>query len=199
MLKIDEPKHLFRNKLNQLEANVNFHFDDHYLECNNLEKVYQEKANGIKIRSKCDWYEFGEKSSTFLFNLEKQYALQNQVRTLLCNQNEITDKNQINHQLHHFYKTLFTEKPQIQNENTTAYLNQISIPVLTGEQSQTCEGPILEKELLKAIKNMSNNKSPGNDGLTKEFYEKFWEGLKKPLFASITKAFHRGVLTRCQK
>ena len=71
MLKIDEPKHLFRNKLKQLEANVNFHFDDHYLECNNLEKIYQEKANGIKIRSKCDWYEFGEKSSTFLFNLEK--------------------------------------------------------------------------------------------------------------------------------
>ena len=43
-------------------------------------------------------------------------------------------KSQINHQLHHFYKTLFTEKIQIQNENITAYLNQISIPVLT-EQS----------------------------------------------------------------
>ena len=46
---------------------------------------------------------------------------------------------------------------------------------------------------------MSNNKSPGHDGLTKEFYEKFWEGLKKPLCASITEAFHRGVLTHCQK
>ena len=26
---------------------------------------------------------------------------------------------------------------------------------------------------------MSNNKSPGNDGLTKEFCEIFWEDLKK--------------------
>ena len=34
-----------------------------------------------------------------------------------------------------FFKTLFTEKLQIQNENITAYLNQISIPVLTGEES----------------------------------------------------------------
>ena len=58
----------------------------------------------------------------------------NQVRTLMYGQNEITDKNQINHQLHHFSKTLFTEKLLIQNENITAYLNQISIPVLT-EQS----------------------------------------------------------------
>ena len=60
----------------------------------------------------------------------------------------------------------------MQNENITAHLNQINIPVLTGEQSceQTCEGPILENELLKVLKNMSNNKSPENDGLTKEFY-----------------------------
>ena len=37
--------------------------DDHYLECKNtLKQIYQEKANGIKVRSKCDWYEFGEKS-----------------------------------------------------------------------------------------------------------------------------------------
>ena len=138
---------------------------------------------------KC-WYEFGEKSSKFFLNLEKQHALQNQVETLLCGQNEIMDKNQINHQLHDFYKTLFTEKLQIQNESITTYLNQISIPVLTGEQSQICEGPVSENELLKALKNMSNNKSPGNDGLTKEFYETFWEDLKKHLRTSITKAFH---------
>ena len=46
---------------------------------------------------------------------------------------------------------------------------------------------------------MLNNKSPGNDGLTKEFYETFWEDLKKPLCASITKAFHRGELSHSQK
>ena len=101
--------------------------------------------------------------------------------------------------MNHFYKTLFTEKFQIQNENITAYLNQINIPVLTGEQSQTCEGPTSENELLKALKNMSNNKSPRNAALTKEFYETFWEDLKKPLCASITKAFHRGKLRHSQK
>ena len=56
--------------------------------------------------------------------------------------------------MHHFCKTLYTEKLQIQKENMTAYLNQISIPVLTGEQSETCEVPISKSELLKALKNM---------------------------------------------
>ena len=57
---------ILENKLKQLEANVDFQFDNHYLECkNNLEQIYQEKANGIKIRSKCDCYEFGEKLRNF--------------------------------------------------------------------------------------------------------------------------------------
>ena len=46
---------------------------------------------------------------------------------------------------------------------------------------------------------MSDNKSPENDDLIKEFYETFWEDLKKVLCASITKAFHRGELSHSQK
>ena len=46
---------------------------------------------------------------------------------------------------------------------------------------------------------MSNNKSLGNDGLTKEFYETLREDLKKPLCASITKAFHWVELSHSQK
>ena len=95
---------------------------------------------------------------------------------LLCGQSKITDKNQINHQLHQFDKTLFTEKLQIENENVTVYLNQISISVLTGEQLLPCESPILENELLS---------------LLKEFYKTFLKDLKKYLCASIRKAFHK--------
>ena len=32
-----------------------------------------------------------------------------------------------------------------------------------------------ESDLYSAMKNMINNKSHGNDGLTKEFYEIFWD------------------------
>ena len=35
---------------------------------------------------------------------------------------------------------------------------------------------------------MQNNKSPGNDGLTKEFDEKFWNEIRHPFMNSIMEA-----------
>ena len=46
---------------------------------------------------------------------------------------------------------------------------------------------------------MPNNKSPGNDGLTKEFYGVFWDDLKTPLISSFKSAFVKGELSNSQK
>ena len=46
---------------------------------------------------------------------------------------------------------------------------------------------------------MPNNKSPGNDGLSKELYEVFWEDLKTPLISSFKPAFDKGELSNFQK
>ena len=42
---------------------------------------------------------------------------------------------------------------------------------------------------------MQTNKSPGNDRLTKEFYEGFWDEMKELLISSATEAKHRGELS----
>ena len=46
---------------------------------------------------------------------------------------------------------------------------------------------------------MENNKSPGNDGLYKEFYECFWNEIKNPFLASIHRAFLNQELSSSQK
>ena len=46
---------------------------------------------------------------------------------------------------------------------------------------------------------MPNNKSPGNDGLTKEFYEVFWEDLLTPIISSFKSEFDKGELSNSQK
>ena len=46
---------------------------------------------------------------------------------------------------------------------------------------------------------MPNNKSPGNDGFSKEFYEPFWEDIKGVLIKSLKPAKIKGSLTISQR
>ena len=55
------------------------------------------------------------------------------------------------------------------------------------EKRELCEGELTEKEVKDALNKMENNKTPGNDGLTKEFFETFWLEIKLPLL--LKKAF----------
>ena len=79
------------------------------------------------------------------------------------------------------------------------FLNLVSIPQLTEDQSKDCEFILSEKDLLLVLNSIPNNKSPGNDDLTKEFYEVFWEDLKTSLTLSFKSAFDKGELSSSQK
>ena len=63
------------------------------------------------------------------------------------------------------------------------------VPKLQKEQVIKCEGEITESELLKSLKLMKNDKSPGNDSFTKEFYETLREEIKTLFSNSIRKPF----------
>ena len=61
-----------------------------------LYALYKEKAKGIKIRSKCIWYELGQKCTKFVLNLEKHCAIQSQIHSVIISQDEIADQAEIN-------------------------------------------------------------------------------------------------------
>ena len=46
---------------------------------------------------------------------------------------------------------------------------------------------------------MKNDKSPGSDGLTSEFYKRFWEEIGDDAVQSINSAFDKGELSICQR
>ena len=123
----------------------------------------------------------------------------NQVQTLCCGEKEVTDKHNINQELQCFYKNLFIGKSEFQKGDINAYFSQTNIPSLTKEQSQTCESPITKSELLNTLKSMTNNKSPGNDGLAKGFFETFWEETRIFISNSIMKSYQNGELSISQR
>ena len=62
---------------------------------NELDKIYDHIAEGTGIRSKCDWYEHGEKSKKYFLNLEKQRGSQNTMKKLVVDNKEITEETHI--------------------------------------------------------------------------------------------------------
>ena len=148
-----------------------------------LDAIYKEKAKGVKIRSKCNWYELGEKSTKVSLNLAKHRAIQSQIHLVIINQDEITGRHKISKQIFSFYEFLFSRKVQNQTDKIEAYSELIPLLKLTNEQTISCEGIISENEVLKSLKSMKNNKLPGNDGLSKEFYECFRNETKNSFFS----------------
>ena len=49
------------------------------------------------------------------------------------------------------------------------FVTYIPIPSLTEEQKKICQSELTEKEIYQSLKSMENNKSLGNDALTKTF------------------------------
>ena len=58
-----------------------------------------------------------------------------------------------------------------------------------------CEKPITIRELGEALKHLPNNKTPGTDGLTTEFYKFFWLNIQDLVQASILYAFENNSLS----
>ena len=58
---------------------------------------------------------------------------------------------------------------------------------------------VSSKELDMAIKQFKNEKSPGSDGLTIEFFKTFWSKLKKPLLESINYSLQNQLLSKTQR
>ena len=98
-----------------------------------------------------------------------------------------------------FINLYMLKKSVIEGDNVEPLLNPLSIPKLKIEDANICEGNLSESELFDALTSMQNNKSPGNDGITKEFYETFWKETKGPFQNSIKKRYIVGELSISQR
>ena len=70
---------------------------------------------------------------------------------------------------------------------------------MNDDQCALCQKDISEKEVKHELNRMEINKSPGNDGVTKWFYEAFWDHAKVSLLLSFKIAFLEKGLSTSQK
>ena len=74
-------KFLKRCQKNFEKCGSRYFDNEDYLACiTKLDQIYVKKVVGLRIRSKYEWYEKGEKSTKFFLNLEKRHIIQTKLK-----------------------------------------------------------------------------------------------------------------------
>ena len=163
-----------------------------------LENLRKVKIQGIITRSRVRWIEEGEKPTQYVLSLEKRNFISKTI-PMLCTQNNtlITDQKEILNEVKDFYCNLYKDRDTL-DVNLNNVVNNVNIPRLNDNQANELEGKITKPEIINALKRMKNNKSPGSDGYTVEFF-KFLKGLLDFVLRSINYGFSNHELSSTQR
>lgn len=164
-----------------------------------LKQFELKDLEATKLRAKARFLEEGERSTRYFYSLEKRQQANHTIKTLTRdNLDTISDTRDIVAETYYFYKNLYTaENTDITAENEM--LNTHAVPSLPEANRLSCDDKLTESELHKALLSMENNKSPGNDGLTTNFYKHFWNIFGSELTKVYNYAFEQGSLSATQR
>lgn len=165
------------------------------------DSIYKQIAKGAIIRSKATWYEKGEKSNKYFLNLETHKKAKSSVRKVFNSEGVlITDPKRILQEIQNFYSNLCKHDPlRPSEEMLNFFLNNSEIPKLANNEARNCDGKLTVDECYKSLQLFESNKSPGNDGLTAEFYRAFWHILGNLMVDSLNYSYDYGELSNSQK
>ena len=146
-----------------------------------LRDMMREECLGYKIRSRFKENLETEKASLFHVNREKKKSSQGGISCLRIGGAEVTDKEEIEAEVLGYFGALFQGHHRAGGLNAGtpfepdfSHINEFleGMGRLSEQSRERLQEEVKMEELVEAVKNLSSNKSPGNDGLNAEFYKK---------------------------
>ena len=163
-----------------------------------LKALRVKEIEGIMIRSRAQWLEEGEQPSRYFFNLQRIKAQRSHISSVYdLNGTEVSSQEEIEKAHVDFYSRLFSEEPvdaALQDDLLSSLPRQLS-----SDQASSCEGQMTLDEMTFALRKMNSNKAPGPDGLSVEFYVKFWDRLGPYLCRVLNACYRAGEMCESMK
>jgi exonuclease III len=156
-----------------------------------LKEELQQFAEKWQIRSKAQWIEKGEKSTKYFFARYKIRKAHSALKDI--KDPEVPSQNRENtlQYVREKYAKIY-EKEEINLDSAqqiTENLPQVSIAHNTELTRE-----ITQEEISNVIKNLPNNKAPGTDGLTYEFYKMTEDTITPVLYGVFNHALSSGIM-----
>ena len=155
-------------------------------------ELASQRLEGAKIRSRVRIIRNNEKPSRFFFQRERYNASKKLVTALKTVNGRVTDSDGIMKEHVRFYKNLYTAilvDARAQEEVLFSIDRKLS-----EEEKLTLESFLSEEECLAALHAMPALRTPGSDGLPKEFYVCFGETLKSDFVLMVNSCLDKGEL-----
>ena len=149
-----------------------------------------------------NWYEHGEKNNKHFLNIESKKMSNSCVCNFFDKGGKLTTSPKLTlSELYDFYIELYSNRCSPNHNNASdAFLDHCRLPLTLNEDAkQICDAVPSKAECFKALQMFKNRKSPGNDGLTAEFYQVFMPTLGHLLVDSLNSLFEKGELAKSQK
>ena len=161
-----------------------------------LENINKEKLASSVFRSKCEWAEEGERNSKYFLNLEKYNYTNKQITSLEVRGKTVDKGPEVLKEIKDYYENLYSL-----NAIDHIRLREVlaEVPKLNMDQKSKTKGMITYNECLKALKSLSNGKTPGLDGIPTDFYKFFWIDIGTTVVESINYAFEKGEMSADQR
>ena len=160
-----------------------------------LELIRKHKLEGIIVRSRAKWREEGERSSSYFLSLEKRQFSDKLIASLRDDKDKlITDQKQIMNRIVDYYREVF--KKRSNDRLSEKFMNDMHFRQISSNERAELESPLELRELETALKSMSRNKSPGSDGFSVEFYQRFWNDIKHFFMQMVMESVQGSVLPK---
>lgn len=145
-------------------------------------------ANSFFHRQKS--FEYGERAGKLLAYMVHCEERPPVVISLRSDGNVVvTEPAEITSLFRDFFAALYTTTAPRDTALMESFLDEISIPKLTEEQTRDLEAPLSRDEIARAIAEFPRSKAPGSDGLPVEFYSTYSDQLIPRLLALYNSIF----------
>ena len=155
----------------------------------------ETKETIAKINKAKRWFfEKVNKMDKLLARLIKKQRDKNQINKIRNKNGEITtDNTEIQRIVRDYYQQLYANKMN-NLEEMDKFLEKYNFPKLNQEETEDLNRPTTSMEIETLIRNLPENKSPGPDGFTAKFYQKFRQQVTPVLLKLFQKIAEEGKL-----